>query len=120
MEGRGWVEVGRVSIISLQSSVASVVTSHVHLSTHGFPLNPSSHHPSASVHSGIGGITYWLVIFPVDCIKSAMQTDAIDPANRKYKDITSTARQLWSEVTHCDLCQHCDREARRPPTASCC
>ncbi|KXZ45758.1 hypothetical protein GPECTOR_51g744 [Gonium pectorale] len=46
---------------------------------------------------GIGGITYWLAIFPVDCIKSAMQTDAINPAQRKYTDIRTTARLLWAE-----------------------
>ncbi|KAG2495155.1 hypothetical protein HYH03_006763 [Edaphochlamys debaryana] len=47
--------------------------------------------------AGTGGIMYWLSIFPVDCIKSAMQTDAIDPKNRKYKDIPTTVRLLWAE-----------------------
>ncbi|PNH07796.1 Mitochondrial substrate carrier family protein G [Tetrabaena socialis] len=47
--------------------------------------------------AGLGGITYWLVIFPVDCIKSAMQTDAIAVADRKYKTIGSAARLLWAE-----------------------
>ncbi|GIL50964.1 hypothetical protein Vafri_7041 [Volvox africanus] len=47
--------------------------------------------------AGLGGITYWLAIFPVDCIKSAMQTDNINPALRKYKDVPTTVRLLWAE-----------------------
>lgn len=46
---------------------------------------------------GTGGILYWLAIFPVDVIKSAMMTDSIDPTQRKYPSISSTARTLWAE-----------------------
>ena len=42
--------------------------------------------------SGLGGMTYWLTIFPVDCIKSAMQTDNIKVSERKYKDFIGTAK----------------------------
>ena len=42
--------------------------------------------------SGLGGCSYWLLIFPVDCIKSAMQTDSIVKSERKYKDFLSTAK----------------------------
>jgi hypothetical protein len=42
--------------------------------------------------AGLGGICYWLAIFPVDCIKSAMQTDSIIRAERKYTDIPTTAK----------------------------
>jgi solute carrier family 25 carnitine/acylcarnitine transporter 20/29 len=45
--------------------------------------------------AGLGGIAYWAVIFPVDCIKSAMQTDTIVRAQRKYTDIATTARVRW-------------------------
>ena len=41
---------------------------------------------------GTGGILYWLAIFPVDVVKSAMMTDSIDPATRKYPNIPTTAR----------------------------
>ena len=41
---------------------------------------------------GLGGMLYWLVIFPVDVIKSAMQTDAIVKADRKYPDMVTTAQ----------------------------
>ncbi|KAJ9522426.1 hypothetical protein QJQ45_008285 [Haematococcus lacustris] len=45
----------------------------------------------------LGGVTYWLSIFPVDCIKSAMQTDSIVRSERKYPDFITTAQKLWAE-----------------------
>jgi hypothetical protein len=42
--------------------------------------------------AGVGGITYWLAIFPVDVIKSSMQSDTIIKAERKYTDMATTAR----------------------------
>jgi hypothetical protein len=42
--------------------------------------------------AGLGGICYWLAIFPVDCIKSAMQTDTIIRGQRRYTDIPTTAK----------------------------
>jgi len=47
--------------------------------------------------AGLGGVTYWLAIFPVDCIKSAMQTDSIIKSQRRYTDVVSTAKALWGE-----------------------
>ncbi|KAL6763619.1 mitochondrial carrier [Haematococcus lacustris] len=47
--------------------------------------------------AGLGGVTYWLSIFPVDCIKSAMQTDSIVRSERKYPDFITTAQKLWAE-----------------------
>ncbi|KAL4421587.1 hypothetical protein ABPG75_010878 [Micractinium tetrahymenae] len=46
---------------------------------------------------GTGGILYWLAIFPVDVIKSAMMTDSIDPSQRRYPSIPAAARALWAE-----------------------
>lgn len=34
--------------------------------------------------AGTGGLMYWLAIYPIDQIKSAMQTDSIIKAERKY------------------------------------
>lgn len=48
--------------------------------------------------AGLGGICYWVVIFPVDCIKSAMQTDTITRAQRKYTTIPVTAKVRGSRV----------------------
>lgn len=42
--------------------------------------------------AGLGGIAYWCTIFPVDVIKSAMQTDDIRPDKRKYKGIIQSAK----------------------------
>ncbi|KAL4855135.1 Mitochondrial substrate carrier family protein G [Chlorella vulgaris] len=53
--------------------------------------------PIVMAAGGTGGILYWLAIFPVDVIKSAMMTDSIDPAQRRYPSIPSTARSLWAE-----------------------
>lgn len=37
------------------------------------------------------------MISTVDVIKSAMMTDSIDPASKKYPNIASAARSLWAE-----------------------
>ena len=34
---------------------------------------------------GLGGVGYWTTCYPVDIVKSAVQCDAINPAERKYK-----------------------------------
>jgi solute carrier family 25 carnitine/acylcarnitine transporter 20/29 len=34
---------------------------------------------------GCGGVGYWVLCYPADIIKTAVQCDAIDPAQRKYK-----------------------------------
>lgn len=39
---------------------------------------------------GLGGLLYWLAIYPVDVIKSAMATDSIIPKERKYPDMATT------------------------------
>lgn len=46
---------------------------------------------------GFGGILYWLAIYPVDVVKSAMMTDSINPSQRAYPNMLSAARKLWSE-----------------------
>lgn len=68
--------------------------------------------------AGLGGITYWLTIFPVDCIKSAMQTDNIIRSQRKYTDVPTTARLLWAEggvkrCVHACMCGACIPSAGR-------
>lgn len=47
--------------------------------------------------AGLGGMSYWLVIFPVDCVKSAMQADSVVRAERKYPGMVKTAQLLWAE-----------------------
>ena len=55
---------------------------------------PATELPAWTVLSaaGLGGICYWAVIFPVDCVKSAMQTDAIVRSQRRFTDMATTAK----------------------------
>jgi solute carrier family 25 (mitochondrial carnitine/acylcarnitine transporter), member 20/29 len=46
---------------------------------------------------GFGGILYWLAIYPVDVIKSAMMTDSLIPSERKYPNAMSAFKTLWKE-----------------------
>lgn len=43
---------------------------------------------------GFGGLLYWLAIYPVDVIKSAMMTDHLEASKRKYPDMVTTAQVL--------------------------
>ncbi|KAK9863589.1 hypothetical protein WJX84_011011 [Apatococcus fuscideae] len=47
--------------------------------------------------AGVGGLLYWMMIFPVDVVKSAIMTDSIVPAERKYTGMISTAQKLYAE-----------------------
>lgn len=42
--------------------------------------------------AGVGGLLYWMMIFPIDVIKSAIMTDSIVPAERKYTGMINTAQ----------------------------
>ena len=44
--------------------------------------------------AGLGGLMYWVAIFPVDQVKSAMQTDAIDPAQRRFPTMAVATQVL--------------------------
>ncbi len=46
-------------------------------------------------------MAYWVVIFPVDVVKSAMQTDAIVKAERKYPDMLTTTQVRTTTLTLC-------------------
>lgn len=45
----------------------------------------------------MGGFLYWLLTYPVDVVKGAMQGDALDAQNRKYKGMLDTFRKLYAE-----------------------
>jgi solute carrier family 25 carnitine/acylcarnitine transporter 20/29 len=55
------------------------------------------HPATVTALGGLGGIFYWLVIFPVDAVKSVMQTDDIRKPQRKFPTMASAAQQLWAE-----------------------
>ena len=42
--------------------------------------------------AGIGGLMYWVAIYPLDQIKSAMATDSIIVSERKYPTMAVTAQ----------------------------
>ena len=42
--------------------------------------------------AGLGGLAYWITIYPLDQIKSAMMTDSINPSERKYPTQAIAAR----------------------------
>ena len=50
--------------------------------------------PAVSVLSaaGIAGPLYWLAIFPVDVIKSSMQTDSIIKSERVYPTMLEASK----------------------------
>lgn len=49
------------------------------------------------VSGSIGGFLFWALTYPADVIKSAIQGDALDPAQRKYKGAVDAATKLWAE-----------------------
>ena len=46
---------------------------------------------------GAGGFMYWVFTYPTDVIKSSMQSDNSDPANRKFKNMWHCAKRLYVE-----------------------
>ena len=55
--------------------------------------------------AALGGWAYWLAIFPVDCIKSAMQTDSVFKDKRKYTDIITSAKVGGSAGRRGGVCE---------------
>jgi solute carrier family 25 (mitochondrial carnitine/acylcarnitine transporter), member 20/29 len=47
--------------------------------------------------AGLGGIMYWCCIYPVDVIKSSMQTDSLVKSKRRYPTMVAAASGLWQE-----------------------
>lgn len=49
------------------------------------------------IAGGAGGLLFWTVIYPVDVIKSAIQTDAPNRSLRKYKGTIDCAQKLYED-----------------------
>lgn len=63
---------------------------------------PGTSRDSLPVHyvllaGAVGGIAYWLPTFPLDSIKSAMQSDEIRPEKRRYKGFVDCCAKLYHE-----------------------
>lgn len=46
---------------------------------------------------GIGGGAYWLTTYPLDVVKSTMQSDSIVKSERKYSTIANTFKLIYKE-----------------------
>lgn len=55
---------------------------------------------------GIGGILYWIAVFPMDVIKSSMMTDSIIKSERQYTTILSTAKVRTPNIPYDRVPQH--------------
>jgi solute carrier family 25 carnitine/acylcarnitine transporter 20/29 len=49
------------------------------------------------VAGGSAGFMYWLLFYPLDVIKSAIQTDALAKGERRFCGVRDAARQLYAE-----------------------
>jgi len=47
--------------------------------------------------AALGGIMYWCAIYPIDVCKSAIMTDDIDPAKRKFPNLRTAFTKLYAE-----------------------
>jgi hypothetical protein len=46
---------------------------------------------------GLGGLLYWLAIFPIDVVKSSMQSDNIIPSKRQFPTMATTVKVSFDE-----------------------
>ena len=44
------------------------------------------------------GIVLWLMVYPIDVIKSYMQTDAIEPSKRTFRGTLDVVRQVYANA----------------------
>lgn len=45
----------------------------------------------------MSGIVYWVTFYPIDCLKSAIQSDNANPAERNYKNLRDAAQKFYAE-----------------------
>lgn len=57
--------------------------------------------PGYAVLYGVAaGNALWLSIYPIDVIKSKLQTDSFSPATRKYSSMADAFRKVWGVFSH--------------------
>lgn len=49
------------------------------------------------IAGGIGGILFWAPFYPLDVLKSTIQSDSPHPEQKKYKGIADAAKQLYQQ-----------------------
>lgn len=52
----------------------------------------------AMAGGAVSGPTLWLMVYPMDVIKSRLQTDHLDPTKRQYKGTVDCARQIFAQA----------------------
>lgn len=50
---------------------------------------------SSMTYGALSGITLWIAIYPIDIIKSYLQTDAMDPTKRVFRGSLDVVRHVW-------------------------
>jgi solute carrier family 25 carnitine/acylcarnitine transporter 20/29 len=53
--------------------------------------------PHLFAAGGTAGFMYWVFFYPLDVIKSAMQTDALEVDKRRFRGVVHTTTSLWAE-----------------------
>lgn len=53
--------------------------------------------PQLLAAGSFGGLLYWSLTFPLDCIKSKMQADSVVPHERVYKSFAGTAAKMMRD-----------------------
>jgi solute carrier family 25 carnitine/acylcarnitine transporter 20/29 len=51
----------------------------------------------AILFGALAGVCYWLPVYPIDVMKSKIQTDTLDPTKRKYPTIATTLSRIYKE-----------------------
>lgn len=46
---------------------------------------------------GAAGFAYWSILYPVETVKSALQSDASDPAKRRYRNWIDCVRKIYQQ-----------------------
>lgn len=46
---------------------------------------------------GLGGFLFWLIFFPVDVVKSSIQTDSLHKPDRRYTGVSDAVSKLYKE-----------------------
>jgi len=53
--------------------------------------------PITLAAGGLGGILYWTLTYPIDCVKGVLQADELCAERKRYKGALHAARVLWAE-----------------------
>ena len=49
------------------------------------------------IAGSVGGLSYWVGTYPIDCVKSAIQADDIRKEHRRFGGMADAARSMWAE-----------------------